>query len=202
MARGPQHLFWDSCVFSAWLRDERHAYDVDSIAQYLREAKAGEFVIHTSMMASAEVLPSQIKQSGFGTFEEFLEDFTGAVVAIAPDQNVMALSGRLRDLPYKKGDSKKRRLTSADAVMLASAVHLRDAWGVPLVKFHTFDGGGKKDLEGKNTIPMLGYETWCEDFDDVQKAVAGRVISLDRCKPLHPTPTFPGMIGDAKEKTE
>lgn len=196
-----QHLFWDSCVFSAFLRDERHAYDIDSIAQYLREAKAGDFVIHTSMMASSEVLPSQIKQSGFGTFEEFLEDYTGAVISLAPDQNVMSFAGRLRDLPYAKGGSRKRRLTSADAVMLASAVHLRDAWGVPITKFHTFDGGGKKDLEGNNTIPMLGYETWCGGFDPVQQALADKVISLDRCKPIHPTPTFPGLEDAKKENT-
>lgn len=189
----PLNLFWDSCVFSAYLREEAHAYDVASIEQYLEEARDGKWVIHTSTIASLEILPSQIIKSGIGSFEDFLADFSGVVVPMDANPNVMRLSGLLRDLPYAKGASKKRRLTAADAIMLASAIQLRDDWGVPIHKFHTFDKGGKKDLEGNNTIPMLGYETWCEGFDAVQMALAQKVIDLDRCKPTHPSPSLPGM---------
>lgn len=178
--------FWDSGVFTAFLCNEKDKYDVASIAQYLGEAKAGDLVIYTSTIASAEVLPGQMVKAA--SFEAFLEDYQGAVVAIDPQPNVMALAGQLRSLPFKKGKSDKRRLSVPDAIILATAVHVRDDYGVGLDHFHTFDGGGSKDLEGNRSIPMLGFEEWCEGFDATQKALAQRVIDLPRKKPIHPAP--------------
>jgi predicted nucleic acid-binding protein len=180
------NLFWDSGVFTAFLCDQKDAYDVASIEKYLNEAKAGDVRIFTSTIASAEVLPGQLVR--VGAFEDFLQDFHGAVVPVDPMPNVMRLSGRLRDLPYKKGKSTKRRLGTPDAIILATAIHLQDDYGVKLDAFHTFDGGGRKDLEGNRSIPMLGFEGWCEGFTPDQLAVAQRVIDLPRCKPIHPDP--------------
>ena len=184
----PLNLFWDSGVFTAYLCDQKDIYDVHSIDAYLREAKAGDVRIFTSTIASAEVLPRQLVK--VGTFEEFLRDFQGAVTAIDPTPNVMQLSGRLRDLPYRKGVSTGRKLGTPDAILLASAIHVVEAYGVKLDAFHTFDGGGKKDLDGSKSVPILGYETWCEGFNDDQMAFARRVIELPRKKPDHPQPGF------------
>lgn len=180
------NLFWDSGVFTAFLCDQKDAYDVASIAKYLEEAKAGEVKIFTSTIASAEVLPGQLVR--VGTFEEFLQDFHGAVTPIDPTPNVMRLSGSLRDLPYKKGKSANRRLGTPDAIILATAIHLQDDYGIKLDAFHTFDGGGKKDADGHGAIPMLGFETWCEGFNSGQAALAARVIALPRKRPIHPNP--------------
>jgi hypothetical protein len=68
---------------------------------------------------------------------------------------------------------------------------VQDAYGVTLNYFHTYDGGGKKDLEENRAIPMLSYETWCEDFNSDDLAIAGKVISLKRCKPVYPSPGLP-----------
>lgn len=185
---GIPNYFWDSCVFAAFLRNETHAYDVDSIEQYLGEARDGKCRIYSSTLSSAEVLPSQLKNGATASFEEFLEDFKGAIIPIDPNPNIMTLSGLLRDLPYKKGASTKRRLGTPDAVMLASAIHLGDAHGVALTCFHTFDKGGKKDVDGTGSVPIIGYETWCEGFAPVQMAVAQRVIDIKRIAPVHPEP--------------
>lgn len=182
------NYFWDSCVFSAFLRDEKTAYDVDSIEQYLGEARDGKCRIYSSTMSSAEVLPSQLKSGAVASFEAFLEDFKGAIIPIDPNPNIMSLAGLLRDLPYKKGGSTKRRLGTPDAVMLASAIHLQEAHGVLLTCFHTFDKGKKKDAEGNGSVPLIGYETWCEDFTPVQMALATRVIDMKRIEPIHPEP--------------
>lgn len=182
------NLFWDSGVFTAYLCDQKDAYDVASIEKYLAEAKAGEVRIYTSTMASAEVLPSRLTK--VGSFEEFLADFHGAVTTIDPTPNVMRLSGRLRDLPYRKGKSTSRRLSTPDAIILATAIHLRDDYKVQIDAFHTFDGGGRKDIEGHGSIPMLGYEDWCEGFDPDQLKYARQVIDLPREKPIHPAPGF------------
>ncbi len=183
-----QHVFWDSCVFTAFLCDEKDKYDVSSIGKYLEEAKAGDLKIYTSTIASAEVLPGQLVK--VGTFEDFLQDFQGAVIPVDPAPNVMRMSGRLRDLPYKKGSSTGRRLGTPDAIILATAIHIRDAYGVALDAFHTFDGGGAKDRDGNRSIPLLGYEAWCEGFNAEQQTFAQLVIDLPRSKPLHPNPGF------------
>jgi hypothetical protein len=184
-----ENYFWDSCVFSAYLRNEAAIYDIPSIEAFLNDAKAGKIVIYCSSLSSAEVLPSHIVTGG--TFEDFMADYEGAVVPQDPDPNIMKMSGQFRDLPYKKGASAKRRLSTPDAIILATAIHLRDAYGVPFTAFHTYDGGGKKDIDGNKSIPLLGYETWCDDFNADQQTVAARVTSLNRCKPVHPAPMLP-----------
>lgn len=75
MADGKAHLFWDSCVFYAFLRDEKHAYDVDSIAQYIDEAREGKCQIYASSMVYAELIPSAITKPGIGSFREFVNAF-------------------------------------------------------------------------------------------------------------------------------
>jgi len=56
---------------NAILRDERATYDVDSIEQYLQEAKAGKHRIYTSSIALAEVVPSAITKPGIGFVSRF-----------------------------------------------------------------------------------------------------------------------------------
>lgn len=184
-----ENVFWDSCVFSAYLMDEQDAYDVPSIENFLEDAKQGKLKIYASTISSAEVLPSQMKAAA--SFEAFMEDFEGAIVPIEPNPIVMTLSGRLRDLPYKKGTSVNRRLSTPDAIMLATAVHLVEGYGVNLDCIHTFDGGGKKDLDGNRSIPILGYETCCEGFTPEQLALADKVIRIPRLKPAYPAPRLP-----------
>jgi predicted nucleic acid-binding protein len=182
----PLAYFWDSGVFIAYLCDQKDIYDVLSISRYLDDAKAGDARIYTSTLASAEVLPSHLVKAG--TFEEFLEDFQGAVVTIDATPNVMRLAGRLRDLPYRKGQHTHRRLGTPDSILLATALHVQEDYGVKLDAFHTFDGGGKKDEDGNRSIPILGYEGWCDGLDADQMPFAQRVIDLPRCKPVHPEP--------------
>jgi predicted nucleic acid-binding protein len=187
MPNGVSHLFWDSCVFTAFLRDERAAYDVDSIAQYLIESRDGTHRIYTSSLVFAEVLPSSITKPEIGSFLDFVDDFRGAVVIVDASPDVMQLAGWLRDLPYRKGSSRGRRLATPDAIMLASAVYLVDTLGVKIDHFHTFDEGNRRGPDGRS-VPMLSYEDWCEGFTGDQMAIARPVIDLDRRRPIHPSP--------------
>lgn len=180
-----QHLFWDSCVFTAYLGNQEAQYDVASIEKYLTEAKAGKVMIHASTISSAEVLPSQIKAGG--SFEDFLQDFQGAIHAIDPNPNIMSRSGRLRDMTYKKGAG-QRKLGTADAIILATALYLQDAEEIKLAAFHTFDKGRKPDEQGKAPVPLIGFESWCEGFSPEQMAVVGPVVALNRTAPIHPEP--------------
>ncbi len=53
------NLFWDSCVFHAYFSNNIRAYDVDSIEQYIAEAKQGRVIIHTCSLVLAEIPPSR-----------------------------------------------------------------------------------------------------------------------------------------------
>jgi predicted nucleic acid-binding protein len=189
-APAPSYLFWDSCVFTAFLRDEHGAYDVNSIAQYLTEARDGKHQIYTSSLVFAEVLPSSIKP-GIGSFQDFVDDFQGAIIIVDASPNVTQIAGRLRDLPYRKGTSTNRRLATPDAIMLASCVYLGEAMGIRVNAFHTFDDGRRRGPEGRS-VPLLSYHEWCEGFSVEQMRIAKPVIDLARARPIHPSPKLPG----------
>jgi hypothetical protein len=189
-ASAPSNLFWDSCIFTAFLRDERGAYDINSIEQYLTEAREGKHQIYTSSLVFAEVLPSSMKP-GIGSFQDFVDDFQGAIIIVDASPNVTQIAGRLRDLPYRKGTSSGRRLATPDAIMLASGLYLVEAIGIRLNAFHTFDDGRRRGPEGRS-VPLLSYHEWCEGFTNEQARVAKRVIDLARVPPIHPSPKLPG----------
>jgi hypothetical protein len=189
-----EYLFWDSCVFIAFLKDQRSFYDVVSIERYLKDAQERRVVIFASSLVFAEILPSFTAGDArpyHGDVEAFMDDFSGCIRLIDPDPNIMRIAGRLRDLPYKKGRSEDRRLSTADAVMLASALVLVEYYNQDLTYFHTYDKGGKRDEEGGRAIPLIGYEEWCEGFDEIgydRTHYAYSAIALNRCEPSHPTP--------------
>lgn len=182
------HYFWDSCCFIAFLNDERDAYDIDSLEQYLDEVKSGKARIFTSTIALAEVRPSFLKKRSTGSFADFVDDFSGSIELIEANPNVMILSGQLRDLKYNKPNEKPRQLATPDAIMLASCLHLMDDMGVHINQFHTYDKGKKKGVDGSRAVPMLGYEDWCVGI--AENEFARRVIKLSRVPPIHPAPKF------------
>jgi predicted nucleic acid-binding protein len=180
------NYFWDSCVFSAWLYDEKDTYDLGSIEQFLDEAKAGKHRIYTSSIVFAEVASSKIKRRGLGSMLDLTNDFVGSTFVIDASVNIMELAGRLKDIPNKKNNSPGRRLSTGDAIMLASALYVKDAYGVEVDTFHTFDDAKKK------FVPLLSYHDWCEGLTGASAKLAKRVCDLKRCKPIHPTPKLPG----------
>lgn len=187
MPDAASNLFWDSCVFYAFLADERASHDVDSVAQYLAESKAGKHRIYTSSIMLAEVLPSAIKKPGIGSLDDFLKDFQGAIVVVSPSPNVMREVGRLRDIPYKKANSPGRRLETPDAIMLASCLEVQDLLGIKIDFFHTFDDGRKRGPQGR-MVPLISYEDWCTDLTPAQLAIVKPVLDLNRRRPIHPSP--------------
>lgn len=186
MAEPVANFLWDTCVFSAFLYDETATYDVPSIQQYLAEAKAGKHKIYTSSIVFAEIASSKVKRTSPGSIDDLINDLVGATIIVDASVNIFQMAGRLKDIPYKKGKSVNRRLSTGDAVMLATALYVQDAYEVTLDAFHTFDDAKKK------FIPLLSYDQWCEGLTGDKAALARRVCALKRTKPIHPTPVFPG----------
>ena len=180
------NLFWDSCVFYAYLDSQATLY-IPDIERYLNEARNGQHRLYASSLVLAEVVPSAITRQGVGTFQDFVDDLQSAVTIVTPSPDVMHRTALLKDLPYKKGTSKGRRLSTTDAIMLASCIEIVETWNLNVDAFHTFDDGKKRGLEGK-MVPLLSYQEWCEGFTDEQLNIVQPVIQLNRCKPEHPAP--------------
>lgn len=180
----PENLFWDSCVFCAHLFEESN-YDLNSIEQFLLEAhgEKPKYKIYTSSLIFTEILDSSIKKKGIGNLSDFLNDFQAAITLIDPTPPILQLAGKLKDIPYRKGDSEKRRLTTGDAIMLATCLHMEETLGVKVSVFHTFDDGGTK-----RELPLLSYHEWCEGLTGNRSKLAARVCALKRERPIHPNP--------------
>lgn len=181
-------LYWDSCVFIAYLNDEKDAYGtiINDIGQYLNDAKLGKCTIYCSTISIAEVIPKYLKNTAHTKFIDFLRDYSSCIVQIGADPIVMGIAADLKSLPYKFG-SANRRLMTPDAIHLATVLTLKDAYNVEIDAFHTFDKGKAKGPEGKG-IPLLGFEKWCEGIE--ADPLAKRVIDMKREQPNHPSPTI------------
>ena len=182
-----KNYFWDSCCFIAYLNDETDFYDVPSLEQFIDDAKTGKALIHTSTIALAEVRPSFMKKRSIGSFVEFMDDLNGAVVLTDPSPNIMTMAGLYKDLKYTKSNSRGRNLSTPDAIMLATCIHLADDAGVDIDCFHTYDNGKKRGEEGR-AVPLLTYQEWCQTFSENE--FAARIIKLPRLAPIHPEPRF------------
>jgi predicted nucleic acid-binding protein len=182
MTESPSNLFWDTCVFAAYLYNEKDTYNLADIEQYLNEAQLGKFKLYTSSLVFAEIASSKVRRNSHGSMDDLIRDLIGASVVIDASVNIFQMAGRLKDIPYRKGTSDKRVLSTGDAVMLSTALFLQDTYGVSIDAFHTFDNAKKK------FVPLLSYEQWCEGLTGEKRKLADRVCSLSRQKPLHPTP--------------
>lgn len=184
-----ENWYWDTCVFVAFLNDNRAAYGqhVDHIGQFLDDCKMGGCSIYTSTITIAEISKKHLVNSAYGSFNDFLNDYGGAIRQVTADPNVMLLASAIRGLTYTKTGG-NREMGTPDAIHLASALVLESNYDVPISGFHTFDNGGSRGLEGRS-VPLLSYETWCESC--ANDPIAKRIITLKRGRPDHPNPKLP-----------
>lgn len=176
-----KHYYWDTCVFVAFLNDERQAFQhhIDHIGQFLDDASAGRVTIYCSTITIAEITRASLIRRGSNTFEDFVRDFGDQVVQITPDPRAMRLASHLRSLSYTKAGA-SRTLQTPDAIHLATALQLTDSYGVDLTAFHSFDKGNR------GGIPIVGFEQWCDGCGD--DPVVKKVIGMVREYPTHPSP--------------
>jgi predicted nucleic acid-binding protein len=123
--------YWDSCLFLAWLKDEkRPTGEMDGVREVIQRAKRREVKIMTSVLTLTEVLAGSIPAGVQTLFSDTLR----RTLRCGVDLKVARLAHDLRDHYAKLGG---KTLCTPDAIHLATAIlHRAD-------EFHTFDAGGQ-----------------------------------------------------------
>ena len=186
-------LLWDTCVVYRWFNGIPPEY-VDHIEKYLEDSASGKCDIYISTVTLAELRPSTVHKTGMSP-SQVLSAMSKSFLLVDTTPDIMSLAGYLRDQKFRQiavpeSKSASRNLSLGDSIHLATAVALREEFGVQDLSLHSFDQGKSRDGEtGKKTVPIVGFESWCRDCssdEEIQK-----VISLPRKKPEHPLCPLP-----------
>jgi predicted nucleic acid-binding protein len=122
---GRRVVYWDSCIFIAWLKNEQriNPLDVDGITHLIDEWDAGRLVIVTSTITRIEVLDSHLTPQQAAEFKASLRRSTIRVESVT-----VPIADLAHEIRAHHG------ITTPDAIHVATAVATR------CDVLYTFDG--------------------------------------------------------------
>jgi hypothetical protein len=133
MKSGKEKIYWDACIFLAWLKDESGDPGVmEGIEDTGQQVNNNKAVLMTSIITQSEVLASKMPKTAQTKFDNLFKRRN--VQWINHDTRVGKLSHDIRDYYAQRSIN----LSTPDSVHLASAI-LYEA-----DVFYTLDGSGKK----------------------------------------------------------
>jgi len=145
MAGKHQRIYWDTCIFYALLKEEKHrAGEPEVIAEQARKFDAGTIQIVTSVITRAEVLQGKLSGPDAQRFTRMMQRSNFLLVDV--NHAVADLAAKMRsDYETYTADGKKMLLSTPDAIHIASAAayHISD--------FFTLD---RRDKRRKNELAM------------------------------------------------
>lgn len=138
--------YWDTCLFLAWLNDEkRKPGEMDGVREVISRHKRREVRLVTSVLTRIEVLQARIPVGVGNSFTDLLKRMT----QLGVDTKVAGLAHDLRDHYAANAATQGGKiLSTADAIHLATAIHYR------VDEFHTFDNDGNAKHLG--LLPLSG----------------------------------------------
>jgi predicted nucleic acid-binding protein len=135
MSGGRATIYWDTCIWLAWLKNEkRDPAEMGGIQQCVERFEKGEILIATSVLTLPEMLDLQNKLSALNLRKFQLFFRRSDLIRIATDMRVAEIAQRIRDyyfLEFQKDGLPTLEL--GDALHLASAIHYN------VDEFITFD---------------------------------------------------------------
>ena len=152
----------------------------EHIDNILTQAAVLKRRVWVSSMLFAELRPSMFAAGRFNTFHDFTRYIRSLVTLVTPDPNTMLRVGRLRDAKMQRpagvrgADEKPRMMSFTDAVQIASALWVKEAGGVPDLKFLMFDDLSSNEATGRARLSLLRLQDYAEDAranSDVMAAV-------------------------------
>lgn len=136
MQSKPPVIYWDTCVFLAWIKNEKRPHgEMDGLASVLNEVEKGNLHLLTSVTTRAEIL---FKRSGENAAAKFNDLFKRSNVhAVNIDEHIATEAAEIREYYIEQPG---KGLGFADAIHLATALTYNAS------VFHTFDDGKKGQL--------------------------------------------------------
>jgi predicted nucleic acid-binding protein len=141
--RKGKRLYWDTCVFLAWIKDESvWPEDVKKgIAQTIEMAMSGEVTIVTSALTMAEILEAKMTP-------EQKHRFAGIFAApylqlVDLDRRISTRSSTIRDYHDTRRYNPDGSHKSGSFMRMPDAIHLATAIHMNVTAVHTLDGSGK-----------------------------------------------------------
>ena len=128
MPKDNPKIYWDACIFIAWLKDEkRDAGEMEDLAGVVAQISNKEALMFTSVMTQTEVLSGTLTEASQKMFDSiFLRE---NIYMVDVTQKISQLAHDIRNHYRDKGI----KLKTPDATHLATAIiHGAD-------EFHTFD---------------------------------------------------------------
>lgn len=143
-----------------------------------------------SSVLFAELRPSTFVPGKFATLDEFAKYLRSIAEVVDPNPTVMLRAARLRDMKWQrdpkllsKGEL-PRIMTLGDAIHIASALFVKEAYPVDDLEFLTFDNKADSSVEtgpGAKSLPLLSIGNFVHNISSNPDVFA--VLSLPIVKP-------------------
>ena len=149
MAGGDQPFYWDTCLFIAWLKDEKRklSSEMDGVREYIERLKRREIKIITSTLTITETTEAKVEADVLNIFDDLMKRRNLSKVAV--DMRVARLARDLRDYYSQRPDEfNKKTLSVPDSIHLAIAILYRAQ------EFNTFDRHNRSGTLG--LLPLNG----------------------------------------------
>ena len=172
MAGNNPVYYWDTCVFIAWLKNEktRKPGEMEAVQNCLERFKKGQLSLMTSVLTVTEITVAKIPAGIETQLDEVMQrsNFT----RLSVDIRVAKLARDLRNHYLIDQHYKGNTVTVPDSLHLATAILYRAS------EFHTFDENNTPRHKSLGLLPLSGN-------------VAGHNLVI--CKPPMPTQMTLGL---------
>jgi predicted nucleic acid-binding protein len=148
MSGSKDNIYWDSCIFIAYLKNEirQDPNDLAGINELFTLFDMGQLDIWTSTITIVEILETSITQEIYNKFQSFFSKRNFHPVDVT--RRIAEISAEIRSHYYQAGLS---TISTPDCIHIATAIYSK--CGI----LYTFDGGGTRPGILTLTNPIAGH---------------------------------------------
>jgi hypothetical protein len=165
----------------------------EHIENILTQAAVLKRRVWVSSILFAQLAPSMFVPGG--SLRELTRYIRSLVTLVTPDPNTMLRVARLRDAKWQRpagvrgADEKPRMMSFTDALQIASALWVKEAGGVPDLKFLMFDDLSSNEAKGRARLSPLRLQDYAEDARANSDVMAA--VQLTRIQPSRQARSIP-----------
>jgi hypothetical protein len=139
----PRKIYWDSCIFFVWIKDEPQDESVkNGIEQTIELAYQGNVIIVTSAVTLIEVLQSKMTSEQKQKFREIFHHRSLQLVDL--ERRIAEKAAVIREAYDSRTYDKKGNCIGGSFMSLGDSIHIATALHLGVNEMHTLDGSGKR----------------------------------------------------------